>query len=103
MAGGTHAFIDERTIARLRAERPGLTDHRLIKAYVAAVPDRGVIGSCVFHGARGCALERGMRAELCNSYYCNGLLDVLKAPPEDGATITIETQNGERKILIQGD
>jgi hypothetical protein len=79
----------------VRAERPGLSDTALIRAYVSAIPDRGVIGSCVFHGARGCTLQRDLRAELCNSYYCNGLLDILKTPPEPTARVAIRTHAGE--------
>lgn len=95
MAGGTHAFIDDRTLARVFAERPGLTARAVLAAYVGAIAPLGYRGSCVFHGPGGCSLERGWRAELCNSYYCNGLKDFLETTPQSGQSITIVTHAGE--------
>ena len=99
MAGGTHAFIDERTMARVRAERPGMDARAVLRAYVGAIGREAVAGSCVFHGPAGCTLERGLRAELCNAYHCNGLRDFLKAPPEGVRTILIRTHDGEERRL----
>jgi hypothetical protein len=27
----------------------------------------------VFHGTKGCTLDRSLRSDVCNSYFCNGL------------------------------
>ena len=97
MAGGTHAFIDDRTLARVRAERPGITARAALTAYVSAVAPRSYRGSCLFHGPTGCTLDRPLRAELCNSYYCNGLKDFLKAEPQPGQAVTIVTHVGEER------
>lgn len=99
MAGGTHAFIDERTLARVRQERPGMDVRAVMRAYVGAIGREAVSGSCVFHGPVGCTLERGLRAELCNSYHCNALRDFLKAPPQDIRTILIRTHDNEERVL----
>lgn len=97
MAGGTHAFIDDRTLARVRAERPGITARGLLSAYVSAVAPLAYRGSCLFHGPVGCTLDRPLRAELCNAYYCNGLKDFLKARPQAGQTVTVVVHSGEER------
>lgn len=99
MAGGTHAFLDERTLARVRAERPELTGSAALRVYVRSVAPRSYRGSCLFHGATGCTLARGLRAELCNAYYCNGLRELLAAPPPTGATVIVDTHAGEAREI----
>jgi hypothetical protein len=95
MAGGTHAFIE--TIARLRAENPGLSGRQAVRLYVDQVAPLAYRNSCLFHGATGCTLDRSLRAELCNRYYCNGLEAFLKA---DVATdVTVVTQSGEERVV----
>jgi hypothetical protein len=81
LGGGEHAWLDERTMARVRRERPELNAPNLIAAYVRQVASLSYAGSCLFHGAAGCTLEPGLRAELCSSYYCNGLQAFLNRLP----------------------
>jgi hypothetical protein len=38
------------------------------------MPEQAVAGSCAFHGAQGCTLERGFRADICNEYLCPPIL-----------------------------
>ena len=102
MAGGTHAFLDERTMARVHAEQPDLTARQVIRAYIGSVAPLAYRDSCLFHGPSGCTLARPLRAELCNSYYCNGLLDFLNAPADGTKTITIETHAGDRRVMTSG-
>ena len=80
--GGEHAYIDERTMARVRAAHPDLDARGIIRLYLARLAPSAYRGSCLFHGPEGCTLGRGPRAELCNAYYCNGLRDFLKQYPE---------------------
>lgn len=100
MAGGTHAFIDERTLARVCAERPALGARAVLSAYVGAVAPRSYLGSCLFHGETGCTLERGLRAELCNAYYCNGLKDVLRISLKVGDSVVVRTHAGEERVVV---
>lgn len=100
MAGGTHAFIDERTLARVCAERPGLGARAVLSAYVSAVAPQSYVGSCLFHGETGCTLDRGLRAELCNVYYCNGLRDVLGTSLEPGDRVVVRTLAGEERAVV---
>ena len=102
MAGGTHAFLDERTMARVHTERPDLTAREVVRAYVGSVAPLAYRDSCLFHGEAGCTLARPLRAELCNSYHCNGLLEFLNAPMDETETIVIETHAGEKRVLTSG-
>lgn len=79
--GGEHAYLDERTMARVRRDNPDLDAAAVIALYVGSVATEGNAGSCLFHGAAGCTLAKPLRAELCNTYYCNGLWDFLKMRP----------------------
>lgn len=76
--GGEHAYIDERTMARVRRDRPELDARAVIRLYLDRLAPRSFLGSCLFHGESGCTLGRGLRAELCNAYYCDGLRNFIK-------------------------
>ncbi len=80
LRGGEHAWLDERTMARVRRDRPELGARGLIAAYVGQVARLSFAGSCLFHGAAGCTLDAALRAELCFSYYCDGLQTFLRRP-----------------------
>jgi hypothetical protein len=92
--GGEHAYLDERTMARVRMERPDLDAAAIIRLYVSAVARPGFEGSCLFHGAEGCTLERSLRAELCNSYYCNGLRGFLRTGASTASAAVIANADG---------
>jgi hypothetical protein len=85
--GADDAFLDETTLAR---EPPGLmSTAEVIEMYVERVPDVGYQDSCIFHGAKGCTLDRSMRSDVCNSYFCNGLHSFFSSVEEAGPTIVI--------------
>lgn len=71
--GGEHAYLDERTMARVRQARPDLEAGAIIGLYVACVPRVAYRDSCVFHGAEGCTLDRTLRSDICNNYFCTAL------------------------------
>ncbi len=79
--GGEHAYIDERTMARVRQAHPDLDAAAIIALYMSHIAEQAYEGSCLFHGRNGCTLAQPLRAELCNQYYCNGLWDFLKLRP----------------------
>ncbi len=101
MAGGTHAFLDERTMARVHAEQPDLTVRQVMRAYIGSVAPLAYRDSCLFHGPSGCTLPRPLRAELCNSYYCNGLLDFLNANVDAGHAVKIVTHAEQETGTVQ--
>jgi hypothetical protein len=77
--GGDHAFLGERALARVRLDHPGISDDALRQHYLDRVPAESYQGSCIFHGREGCTLDRSMRTDVCNQYFCGGLIDYMKA------------------------
>jgi len=68
--GGSRAYIDARTIARVRSQQPQLDNEAVLALYSNSIPAEHVVDSCVFHGGKGCTLPRAVRAEICNVFYC---------------------------------
>jgi hypothetical protein len=71
--GEDHAFLDERTMARVRCARSAPDVGAVLRLYVERVPEVGYADSCIFHGKQGCTLDRSLRSDVCNSYFCAGL------------------------------
>jgi len=82
-AGGTHAFLKEDSLRRVRAqladEGAPLTAESLEALYASHLPVRHYRGSCVFHTTTACALPRSLRSDLCNRYLCGGLTQLTRA------------------------
>jgi len=76
--GGDEAFLDGHTMARVRRETPDLDAGTVVSLYASQVPAVAYEGSCIFHGAKGCTLDRSLRADICNIYYCKGLTAYLR-------------------------
>jgi hypothetical protein len=99
--GGDHAYIDARTMARVRRDNPDLDARAIIRLYIERLAPLSWHASCLFHGPDGCTLGRALRAELCNAYYCNGLRDFLKhAPVPDRVRIFASRDGRERRSGI---
>lgn len=92
--GGEHAYLDERTMARVRRARPELEARAVIRLYIERMPPAGFEGSCVFHGAAGCTLTRELRSDVCNSYFCSGLGRFVTAAG-DARSVTVIAGEGE--------
>ena len=45
----------------------------VLRLYLERVPEVGYKDSCIFHVKQGCALDRSLRSDVCNSYFCGGL------------------------------
>ena len=71
---------------------------RYMRLYVERVPAAGYAGSCIFHGAEGCTLDRSLRSDVCNSYFCTGLSKFLNSSEAPAAAIVIATQEGETRM-----
>jgi hypothetical protein len=71
--GGEHAYLDERTIARLCRATPGLSARAILRLYTDRVPALAYENSCIFHARQGCTLSPGQRSDVCNTYFCGGL------------------------------
>jgi hypothetical protein len=75
--GGDDAYLDDETIARVRNARPELDVRGLLRLYADLVPALAHERSCIFHASKGCTLDRSLRANICNSYFCGGLAAFL--------------------------
>jgi hypothetical protein len=99
--GGDHAYIDERTMARVRRDNPELDARAIIGLFLARLAPLAYRASCLFHGTEGCTLGRGLRAELCNAYYCNGLREFLQRQEIPERVQIVATRNGiERRSAV---
>jgi hypothetical protein len=65
--GDDDAFLDDRTLARVRLAKPDMTERAVLRLYLDRVPLVAYRDSCIYHGKMGCTLERSMRANVCNS------------------------------------
>ena len=71
--GADHAYLDQGTISRVRRARLPLDVRAVLRLYIDRMPEVGYEGSCIFHGKQGCTLDRSLRSDVCNSYFCGGL------------------------------
>jgi len=94
--GGDDAFLDESTLARVSPDMMPAAE--AIQLYMERVPDGAYHNSCIFHGAKGCALDRSMRSDVCNSYYCNGLHSFFALSEEPGPTVVISGELDEMRL-----
>ena len=104
--GGEHAYLDERTMGRVRAAWPELEARAVLRLYLDRVPAESYAGSCIFHGAQGCTLDRSLRADLCNVYYCTALGDFVRNDSSPHRVVVIAGEGDEVRIspvLIRGD
>jgi hypothetical protein len=95
--GGDDAFLDDRTLARVRLAKPEMTERALLRLYLDCVPSASYRDSCIFHGSRGCTLDRFLRADVCNSYYCGGLDTYMKSGDFTTPTVIIAGQGDKMR------
>src|SRR4051794_325088 len=94
--GKDDAFLDEATLAREPTFQMSAAE--VIEMYVARVPDMSYHDSCIFHGANGCTLDRSMRSDVCNAYFCNGLHAFISSGGEPGPTIVISGELSQMRL-----
>jgi len=87
--GDDDAFLDDRTLARVRLARPEMKERAMLRLYLSRVPPVAYRESCIFHGKEGCTLDRSMRADVCNTYYCGGLGAFMKSSDAPMPTVVI--------------
>jgi hypothetical protein len=64
----------------------------VLRLYLERVPKAGYQSSCIFHGKQGCTLDRSLRSDVCNSYFCGGLHDYMAS---SGAATPVTIIAGE--------
>jgi hypothetical protein len=87
--GDDDAFLDEATMARVRSEMPESDAQAAVRLYVERVPEEGYEGSCIFHAKQGCTLDRSLRSDVCNSYFCGGLHDFVRGANAPAPVVVI--------------
>jgi hypothetical protein len=99
---GDSAYLTAETMARVRAQFPGLSDAAIAAVYHEAVPDVGASGSCIYHGVRGCTLRRDFRADICNTYFCDPVARVLDSGSANAVlVVVVEELRVKRSLLAQ--
>jgi hypothetical protein len=96
--GGDHAYLDERVMARVRHAQPELDARAVLRLYVERAPAVGYDGSCVFHGTEGCTLDRSLRSDVCNSYFCSALGNYVKSGGTSGSVVVIAGDGDEMRM-----
>jgi hypothetical protein len=96
--GEEHAYLDERTMARVRLARPELDARAVIRLYTDRVPAESYESSCIFHGAQGCTLDRSLRSDLCNLYFCTTLGNFVRSENAPTSAIVIAVEGEETRI-----
>jgi hypothetical protein len=76
--GADDAFLDYRTMARLWLADQTRGDVEIMNLYLDRVPAFSYRDSCIFHSKSGCTLDRSMRADVCNTYFCGGLTSYIR-------------------------
>lgn len=95
--GGDEAYLDGHTMVRIRWNMPDLDPGAIVRLYVSRVPAAAYEGSCIFHGAKGCTLDRHLRADICNTYYCKGLTAYLRSRRRDSPRVIFAGKGGDRR------
>jgi len=82
--GGDHGYIDIEALTRFRLLHSWLSAEKVVMMYLGRIPHTAYRDSCIFHGKKGCTLDRSMRSDVCNSYFCGGLRAYIDSgvPPE---------------------
>ncbi len=101
--GGDHGYLDERTMARVRRARDELDARAVLRLYIDRVPAVGYEGSCVFHGTEGCTLDRSLRSDVCNSYFCGGLGNYVKDGGGTTSVLIIAGQGDDVRTAVVSD
>lgn len=75
--GANAGYIADDTIRRVRRDHPEWSDSEIIDQYTQRAAGSRVAGSCIYHGAMGCALPRELRSDVCNRHLCGQVVNAL--------------------------
>jgi hypothetical protein len=83
--GGDRAYLYPDHFRRYLRDHPGAGREQILAEYLSRLPTEAYHDSCVYHTTTGCALPRGLRANLCNTFLCGGLAEMLDAQDREPA------------------
>jgi hypothetical protein len=95
--GKDDAFLDEQTLLRVRHAKPTLNARAIMRLFIDRVPADAYQGSCIFHGKQGCALDRSLRSDVCNTYFCGGLQNYLTGGDVATPAVVIAGEGGKMR------
>tara|TARA_R110002049_G_scaffold10127_3_gene50377 strand:+ start:79947 stop:80684 length:738 start_codon:yes stop_codon:yes gene_type:complete len=100
--GETHAFLTASSLRAVMESAPQIDAVTLRAEYLAALPERSVEGSCVYHGLGGCTLRRDRRANNCNSFFCYELnqMAIVLGDAVAGPVILAGVDQGQARKLL---
>jgi hypothetical protein len=87
--GGEHAFLYPDHFRRYLRLHPGADPQQLLADYLSRLPSESYHDSCVYHTVTGCALPRELRSNLCNTFLCGGLADLMEAQEKEPAPLPV--------------
>jgi hypothetical protein len=88
-SGGDHAYLYPDHFRRFLRRHPGKTKEDFLRDYLSRLPAASTQESCVYHAETGCALPRELRSNLCNTFLCGDLEDLLGAQPAEGGPVPV--------------
>jgi hypothetical protein len=92
--GGDDGFLDGPVLSRVGHQQPKLNAEAMLRLYADLVPAVGYKDSCIFHGKDGCTLDRSLRSDVCNSYFCGGLHEYVKGDDVATPVVVIAGEGG---------
>jgi len=109
-SGGDHAYLYPDHFRRFLRKNPGKSKEQILGDYLSRLPAMNYQNSCVYHGEAGCALPRELRSNLCNTFLCGDLEELLQAQPAQGGPVPVfavcfRNRSAEpvRRSLLDGD
>jgi hypothetical protein len=97
--GGDHAYIKVDTFLRCMHQHPEIQQYQILEEYLSCLPKKTYEDSCVYHAEFGCALPRHLRAEACDSFACDGLVEIEKHAIDTKSTRFFIAAMEGKKIL----
>ena len=85
LGASNNAFLSAESITQFRRHNPDMDAEQVLDAYVDRLAGETPEGSCVFHGARGCTLDRTQRSDICNRHYCRPMVLLMELEAARGA------------------
>ena len=87
--GNDHAYLWPDHFRRYLRDHPGTDPQQLVADLLSRLPAVTYHDSCVYHTTTGCALPRELRSNLCNTFLCGGLADLLEAQQREPEPVPV--------------
>lgn len=78
-SGQNHAYLSPLSMRRTMDENRALDDGDIAALYLSRVSSESIEGACINQTSSGCSLPKEMRADICNAYFCDPILEYQRA------------------------